>query len=116
VVSVGPHALRITRPGAHRSTTSAGQASPATNTPIDPTPCGDNIATADGVQVSRLTPSRTSKACTSSGAAATASGTTTSRPPCNSGPQISHTDVSNPYELHCVHTPGGTYASATVKN
>src|SRR5277367_2295031 len=31
VVSVGPYSLIITRPGAHRSTTSAGHASPPTN-------------------------------------------------------------------------------------
>src|ERR1700758_5607837 len=96
VVSVGPQALSISRSGAHRSTTSAGHASPATANAICLKSCGDNVATADGVQVSRLTRSLTSKAWKSSGAAATDSGTTTTRPPCNSGPQISHTDVSNP--------------------
>src|ERR1700757_3999088 len=68
VVSVGPYSLIITRPGAHRSTTSAGQgppltprrpppqpttsagqASPPTNKVTDSKPCGDNIPTADGV-------------------------------------------------------------------
>src|ERR1700746_3701040 len=35
VVSVGPYPLIIPRPGAHRSTTSAGQASPATTNAAD---------------------------------------------------------------------------------
>src|SRR5689334_15926954 len=48
VVSVGPYALTISRPGAQRSTTSAGQASiPVTNV-SDSSKCGDNIDTADG--------------------------------------------------------------------
>ena len=52
-------------------------------------------ATADGVWVSTLTCSATSKAWKSSGEPATASGTTTSRPPRNSAPKISHTETSN---------------------
>ena len=49
VASVGPYALIITRPGAHLSTSSAGQASPATTSAVDSSPCGDNISAADGV-------------------------------------------------------------------
>jgi len=41
--------LIITRPGAHRSTTSAGQASPATMSADDPKPSGESAATAEGV-------------------------------------------------------------------
>ncbi len=50
----------ITRPGAHRSTTSAGHASPATTNAADSSPSGDNIPTADGVWVNTLTRSATS--------------------------------------------------------
>ncbi len=48
VVSVGPYSLIITRPGAHRSTTSAGQASPPTSKATESKPSGDNAPTADG--------------------------------------------------------------------
>src|ERR1700757_2841752 len=89
VVSVGPYSLIITRPGAHRSTTSAGQASPPTSNAADSRPSGDNIPTADGVWLKTLTFSETSSACRSSGEPATGSGTTTSRAPCNSAPKIS---------------------------
>src|SRR5208283_4098731 len=49
VVSVGPEALIITRPGAHRSTSSAGQGSAAITNAADPNPSGESIPTADGV-------------------------------------------------------------------
>ncbi|BBY37479.1 hypothetical protein MMAN_16130 [Mycobacterium mantenii] len=62
VVSVGPYSLIITRPGAHRSTTSAGQASPPTNKVTDSKASGDSIPTADGVWLNTLTFSVTSKA------------------------------------------------------
>ena len=88
----------ITRPGAHRSTTSAGQASPPTSNATDSKPCGDNTPTAEGVWLNTLTCSVTSKAWKSSGEPATDSGTTTSRPPCNSAPQISHTEKSKAKE------------------
>ena len=104
VVSVGPYVLIITRPGAHRSTSSAGQGSPPTTNATDPKPSGDSTATADGVWLNTLTCSATSKACKSSGEPATDSGTTTSRPPCNSAPQISHTEKSKAKECHCAHT------------
>ena len=84
----------ITRPGAHRSTTSAGQASPPITNAADSKPCGESTATADGVWVNTLTCSVTSKAWKSSGEPATDSGTTTSRPPSSSAPQISHTEKS----------------------
>src|SRR6478735_3897075 len=98
VVSVGPYALIITRPGAHRSTTSAGQASPAITNAADSNPSADNIATADGVCVSTLISSATSRAWISAGEVATSSGTTTSRPPLSSAPKISHTDTSKANE------------------
>ena len=84
----------ITRPGAHRSTTSAGQASPATINAADSKPSGESAATAEGVWLNTLTCSATSRAWKSSGEPATDSGTTTSRPPCSSAPQISHTEKS----------------------
>ena len=93
-----------TRPGAHRSTSSAGQASPPSSNATDSKPSGESAAAADGVWVSTLTCSATSKACKSSGEPATDSGTTTSRPPPNSAAQISHTEKSKAYEWHCVHT------------
>src|SRR6516165_7879996 len=49
VVSVGPYSLIITRPGAHRSTTSAGQGSPPTINATDSNPSCDNTAAAEGV-------------------------------------------------------------------
>src|SRR6201997_1169250 len=104
VVSVGPYTLTITRPGAHRSTTSAGQASAPITNAADPNPSGDNPLTAEGVWVSTLTCSPTSNAWKSSGERATDSGTTTSRPPCSSAPQISQTETSKANECHCDHT------------
>src|ERR1700756_4443347 len=94
VVSVGPYSLIITRPGAHRSTTSAGQASPPTSKATDSKPSGDNIPTAEGVWHKTVTCSEISKAWKSSGDSATDSGTTTSRPPCNSAPKISQPEIS----------------------
>ena len=38
-----------TRPGAHRSTTSAGQASPPSSNAADSNPCGESAATAEGL-------------------------------------------------------------------
>mgnify|MGYP002651910444 CR=1 FL=1 len=49
VVSVGPYAFVITRPGAHRSTSSVGHASPATTRVAESSPSGDSTAAADGV-------------------------------------------------------------------
>src|SRR6478609_9570078 len=40
VVSVGPYSLTITRPGAQRSTSAAGQASPPTNKATESKPSG----------------------------------------------------------------------------
>src|SRR5262249_59859361 len=94
VVSVGPQALIITRPRPHRSTTSPGQASPATTNAAESKPCGESAATADGVWVSTLTCSVTNTAWKSSGEPATSSGTTTTRPPRSSAPKISHTETS----------------------
>ena len=104
---MGPYTLIITRPGAHRSTTSAGQASPPTTNAADSNPSGDSIPTADGVWLNTLTCSVTSKAWKSSGERTTDSGTTTSRPPCSSAPQISHTEKSKAKEWHCDHTCPG---------
>src|SRR5262249_13203034 len=73
----------------------------------DSNPCGQSAATADGVWVSTLTCSATSKAWKSSGEPATDSGTTTSRPPPSSAAQISHTEKSKAYEWYCVHTCAG---------
>src|SRR5246500_795955 len=42
VASVAPYELITPRPGAHRSTTSTGHASPATINAVDSNPCGDN--------------------------------------------------------------------------
>src|SRR5205807_2789862 len=89
VASVGPYSLIITRPGAHRSTTSAGQASPPTSNATESNPSGDNAPTADGVWLNTLTRSLTSKAWKSPGELATDSGTTTSRPPRSRAPKIS---------------------------
>ena len=88
----------ITRPGAHRSTTSAGQASPTTTNAADSKPCGGSTATADGVWVNTLTCSATNRWWKSSGDPATDSGTTTSRPPRSSAPKISHTETSKANE------------------
>ena len=49
-------------PGAQRSTSSAGQASPATTNATDSNPCGESTPTADGVWLKTLTCSVTSKA------------------------------------------------------
>ena len=87
-----------TRPGAHRSTTSGGQASPPSSTATDSNPCGSSVATAEGVWVSTVTRSASSRAWKSSGELTTDSGTTTSRPPPSSAAQISHTEKSNAYE------------------
>ncbi|BCZ24636.1 hypothetical protein MTY59_44910 [Mycobacterium senriense] len=95
----------IARPGAHRSTSSDGQASPATTSVTDSSPVGESAPAADGVWLSTLTCSSTSRACRSSGERATDSGTTTSRPPCSSEPKISHTETSKASECHCDHTP-----------
>src|SRR5262245_13507226 len=111
VVSVGPYSLIITRPGAHRSTTSAGQASPPTNKATESKPSGTSPPTAVGVWLNTLTRSATSKAWRSSGESATDSGTTTSRPPCRRAPKISQPEISKLYECHCDHTcsgPGGS--------
>src|ERR1700722_11945622 len=104
VVSVGPYALIITRPGAHRSTTSAEHASPPTSNAAASRPATDNAPTADGVWVMTLTRCEISSSWKSRGEPATDSGTSTSRPPRKSAPQISHTEKSKTYEWHCVHT------------
>ncbi len=62
VVSVGPYSLIINRPGAQRSTNSAGQASPPTSKATDSKPAGDSIAAAEGVWLKTLTFSETSSA------------------------------------------------------
>ncbi|GAB4983071.1 hypothetical protein MAHJHV61_13530 [Mycobacterium avium subsp. hominissuis] len=109
--------MTITRPRDQRSTTSAGQASPTTTNDTDSNPCGESIATADGVCVSTVTSSSTSKAWKSFGERVTASGTTTRRPPRSSAPKISHTDTSNAYEWHCDQTPAdGKPASSDPNN
>ncbi|CAG6933324.1 hypothetical protein PICSAR15_02985 [Mycobacterium avium subsp. paratuberculosis] len=80
---------------------------------MDSRPSGESIATADGVWVSTLTCSATSRAWKSSGDDATDSGTTSSRRPRSRAPKISHTEKSNADEWHCVHTfPGGRPASS----
>src|SRR5690348_8577854 len=94
VVSVGPYSLSITRPGAHRSTSSAGQCSPPTSKVTESKPSGDNPPIADGVWLNTLTRSLTSRWWKSSGEPATDSGTTTSRPPCNRAFQISQPEMS----------------------
>ncbi|BBZ39893.1 hypothetical protein MCNS_29560 [Mycobacterium conspicuum] len=94
VVSVGPYTLTITRPGAHRSTSSVGHGSAPITNAVDPSPCGGSIPTAEGVWVNTVTPSLTSRAWNSSAERATSAGTTTSRPPNSSAPQISHTEKS----------------------
>ncbi|GLV09856.1 hypothetical protein MyChFU_31760 [Mycobacterium intracellulare subsp. chimaera] len=95
VVSVGPYTLTITRPGAHRSTSSGGQGSAPITNAVPSRPSVGSNPTAEGVWVSTVTPSRTSSAWNSSGERATAPGTTTRRPPCSSAPQISQTEKSN---------------------
>src|SRR6202007_1220868 len=94
----------ITRPGAHRATSSAGQGSAPITNAAESNPSSESTPTADGVWVSTLTCSATSNACKSSGEPATDSGTTTSRPPPSSAAQISHTEKSKAYEWHCDHT------------
>ncbi|GLZ28502.1 hypothetical protein Lesp02_06920 [Lentzea sp. NBRC 105346] len=54
VVSVGPYALIIRRPGAHADTTSAGQASPATTRHSRPS--GVSPVNATGGRVACVTP------------------------------------------------------------
>ncbi len=94
----------ITRPGAHRSTSSAGHASPPTTNAADSNPAGESTPIADGVWVSTSTPSATSNVWKSSGEPATDSGITTSRPPCSNAPQISRTEPSKANECHSVDT------------
>src|SRR6476659_4364458 len=98
----------MTRPGAHCSTTSAGQASPATNSAADPKLSGASAVSAEGVWLNMLTCSSTSKVWKSSGVLATDSGTTTSRAPNNSALQISSTEASKANECHCAHTCPGS--------
>ncbi len=88
--------MTITRPGAHRSTSSAGHTSPATTNDTDSNPCGESVPSAVGVWLRTLTCSATSKARKSSGEAATSSGITTSRPPRNNAAHISSTEASKP--------------------
>ncbi|CNH62782.1 Uncharacterised protein [Mycobacterium tuberculosis] len=95
------------RPGAQRSTSSAGHASPPTSNAIDSKPSGDNIAAADGVWLRMSTFSESRSARNAFGEAATDSGTTTSRPPCSSAPKISQPEMSKLYECHCDHTRPG---------
>ncbi|GAB4643026.1 hypothetical protein MOKP50_36520 [Mycobacterium avium subsp. hominissuis] len=90
--------MTITRPGAHRSTTSTGHASPTTTKATDSNPSTGNAATAEGVWVNTLTCSATNMPCSCCGETVTDSGTTTNRPPRNSAPNISHTDTSNANE------------------
>ncbi|SHX02905.1 Uncharacterised protein [Mycobacteroides abscessus subsp. abscessus] len=66
----------IVRPGAHLSTTAAGQASPTTASAVDSRPSGESIATADGVWVRTVTCSATSRSWKSAGEAVIDSGTT----------------------------------------
>ncbi len=106
----------ITRPGAHRSTTSAGQASPPTTNATDSNPCGDNTPTADGVWLNTLTCSATSNAWNSSGERATASGTTTSRPPPSSAPKISHTEKCRSHTNATATTPAAARRQARTSN
>ena len=87
--------MTITRPDAHRSTTSTGQASAPITNAVESNPSTERPLTADGVWVSTVTPSATSSAWNSSAERATDSGTTTNRPPCSSAAQISHTEKSN---------------------
>ncbi|BBY72432.1 hypothetical protein MINTM019_27480 [Mycobacterium paraintracellulare] len=108
--------MTITRPGAQRSTTSAGQASPTTTSDAAESRSGESIATADGVWVNTLTSSPASTSCSSSGERVTSSGTTTSRPPRSSAPKISHTETSNAYEWHCDHTPDGGRPASSDPN
>jgi hypothetical protein len=86
--------LIITRPDAHRSTTSAGHASPPTSSAAASSASAGNVAAAEGVWVITLTRCETSNSWKSLGEPATHSGTTTSRPPRNSAPQISHAEKS----------------------
>ncbi|CAM5663310.1 hypothetical protein KAURM247S_08246 [Kitasatospora aureofaciens] len=60
VVSVGPYALIIRRPGAHRSTSSDGHASPATTRVAAVTPALSTAARAEGGRVTWVMPSRPS--------------------------------------------------------
>ncbi|TWH16742.1 hypothetical protein L618_002000000260 [Rhodococcus rhodochrous J45] len=66
VVSVGPYALYIRRPGAQRATSSGGHASPATVTASHSTPVGSTDASAAGVENRWVTRSRRSSAASSS--------------------------------------------------
>ncbi len=59
---------------------------------------------AEGVWLSTVTRSSTSRRRNSSGERVTSFGTTTSRPPCSSAPQISQTEKSKAYEWNSVHT------------
>ena len=79
-----------------------------------PKPCDESAATAEGVWLSTLTCSATSKAWKSSGERTTDSGTTTSRPPRSSAAQISHTEKSKAYEWHCDHTCSGGRPTASI--
>ncbi len=60
VVSVGPYALTIRRPGAHRATSSGGQASPATTRVVAVSSAPSNAARAEGGSVTWVTSSRRS--------------------------------------------------------
>ncbi|BCO68557.1 hypothetical protein MINTM007_31680 [Mycobacterium intracellulare] len=94
-----------------------GQASPATTSAVDSRPSAGSIATADGVWVSTLTFSATSRSWKSCGEDATDSGTTSSRLPRSSAPKISHTEKSKDEEWLCVQTfPGGRAASSDSVN
>nr|CRL53534.1 hypothetical protein CPGR_00813 [Mycolicibacterium fortuitum subsp. fortuitum DSM 46621 = ATCC 6841 = JCM 6387] len=114
VVSVGPYPLIITRPGAHRSTTSGGHASAATiNADTDDNFSGSKTPTAEGVWLNTVTPSATTNASKSCGERVVCSGTTTKRPPCSSAPQISHTEKSNANDEHAAHTCRGPNSTPT---
>src|ERR1700712_392683 len=104
--------LISTRPGAHRSTTSADDASPPTISAADSSPTGDSMPMADGVWLNTVIwPMFATKSWNSVGDAATASGTTTSRAPKNSAPQISRTETSKEYDCHWVTANGTGWAA-----
>ncbi|SIM63298.1 Uncharacterised protein [Mycobacteroides abscessus subsp. abscessus] len=82
------------RPGAQRSTTSPGHASPPSSNATESRPAGERAPAADGVCVSTLTRSLTSRVWKSSGELTMDSGTTTTRAPPSRAAQISHTEKS----------------------
>ncbi|GAA1311383.1 hypothetical protein GCM10009634_78290 [Saccharothrix xinjiangensis] len=94
---------------AHGRSSAVSSFSPANTTARSARPSGDGSAAvsarnADGVWLSTVTRSATSRSSSSSGKRVTSRGATTRVPPCSRAPHISNTDTSKAKEWVIDHT------------